>query len=146
MKIAALSLLAFVVIGCQSIQTRTYDVNVKNDSAKPITIWLTKNGPAWESGWKSPEDIAIESPKANEKIAGVVVPAGKTASTGKMTGKFAPNVDAILRIYLGQQTFNELLAINQDSPDRIDFILRPGRNDVLVTDDGSGVKASRTGP
>jgi hypothetical protein len=47
-------LLLCCVVGCNSMQQRTYDVSVKNDSTKPITIWLTKDGPAWERGWKSP--------------------------------------------------------------------------------------------
>ncbi len=126
------------------MQTRSYDVTVKNDSTKPVTVWLTKNGLPFEPGWKAPEDLAIESPRANEPIAGVVVPAGKTASTGKVTGKFSPGVDAILRVYLGQKTFNELLAVNRDSSDRIDLPLKPGENQIVVTDHGGGVSATRS--
>jgi hypothetical protein len=145
MKPAAL-LLLFLIVGCQSIENRTYDVNVVNDSAKPVTIWLTKNGPAYEDGWRSPEDLAIQSPRMNEKIAGVVVQPGKTASTGPIAGQFAPHVDAILRVYLGQKTFDEILAINRDSLDRIDVVLKPGANRIAVSDNGSGVNAVRIGP
>jgi hypothetical protein len=145
MKIAALSLL-FLIVGCESVQTRSYDVSLKNDSIKPVTIWLTKNGPEFEEGWKSPEDLAIESPRMNEKLAGVVVPPGKTAMTGNVTGHFAPHVDAILRVYLGQKTFDELLAVNRQSLDRTDVVLRPGVNRILVKDDGSGVIAALVAP
>jgi hypothetical protein len=143
MKIAALSLL-FLVLGCD--QTRSYDVSLKNDSTKPVTIWLTKSGPKFEQGWKSPEDLAIESPKMNEKIAGVVVPPGKTAATGNVTGTFEPRVDAILRVYLGQKDFNELLATNRQSLDRTDVVLKPGTNRILVKDDGNGVSATLVAP
>src|SRR4051812_42156655 len=102
--------------GCQSGEKRTYDVTLKNLSSRPMTIWLTKNGPPWEEGWKSPEDIALESPQINERIGGIVVPPGKTASTGPKTGMFAPRVEAVLRIYHGQKMFNEILAIDRDSP------------------------------
>ena len=145
MKIAALSLI-LLIVGCHSVENRSYDVNVKNDSIKPVTIWLTKNGPPWEAGWKSPEDLAIESPKNDERIAGVVVPPGKTASTGKIAGQFEPHVDAILRVYLGQKTFDDLLAVSHDSPDRIEVVLKPGVNQIVVRDDNGSIKATRIGP
>ncbi|HVT88586.1 MAG TPA: hypothetical protein VHD56_07025 [Tepidisphaeraceae bacterium] len=125
------------------MQRRTYDVLVKNDSAKPVTIWLTKDGPAWENGWKSPEDLAIESPKMDERISGVIVPPGKTASTGQVSGEFAPSTQAILRVYLGQRLIHELLAMDRGTHDRIDVTLKPGSNSLLVTDDGSGIKVEK---
>jgi hypothetical protein len=146
MKIFSLPLLLLLVVGCESIETRSYDVSLKNDSSKPVTIWLTKNGPKFEEGWKSPEDLAIESPKMNEKIAGVVVQPGKTASTGNVTGHFVPHVDAVLRVYLGQKDFNELLATNRESLDRTDVVLKPGVNRILVKDDGGGVSAALVAP
>jgi hypothetical protein len=136
------SFAAPLVGGCSSVRKRDYEVNVTNESSKPVTVWLAKNGMPYEPGWKAPEDLAIEFPGKDEPIAGVVVPAGKTASTGKVTGQFAPGVDAILRVYLGQKKFAELLAVNRDSPDRIDIALKPGINDVLVTDRGAGIGAT----
>ena len=92
------TLLFFLLIaaGCESYETRVYDVSVKNDSAGPITIWLTKNGAPFEPGWLAPEEIAIESPKQPEKIiGGVVVPQGKTADTGPRQGRFLSDTRAI---------------------------------------------------
>ncbi|WP_428937976.1 hypothetical protein [Fontivita pretiosa] len=133
-----------LLIGCgPKVQKRTYDVTVENRSARTVTVWLTKNGPAWEQGWKSPEDLAIESPRADEPIGGVVVPPGKTASTGRRTGRFVGNTDAILRVYLGQHTFSDLLAISRDSPSRIDVTLKPGANTIIVTDADGGVSVVR---
>jgi hypothetical protein len=131
--VSILSLLVLLV-GCEQGQKRTYDVTVKNQSAMPVTIWLTKNGPPWEDGWKSPEDLAIESPKVDEKIGGVIVPPGRTAVTGKRTGTFAPKVDAILRVYHGQKLFDDLLAIHADSPNRTDVVLDPGVNEIIIAD------------
>ncbi|HWP40901.1 MAG TPA: hypothetical protein VNL70_08240 [Tepidisphaeraceae bacterium] len=137
-------LVCMLLVGCSpKVQKRTYDVTVENRSARTITIWLTKNGPAWEQGWKSPEDLAIESPRADEPIGGVVVPAGKTASTGQRTGRFVGDTDAILRIYLGQHTFNELLAISRNHPGRMDVTLKPGTNWIIITDAEDGVRVIR---
>lgn len=143
MKPLGLLLLAALLTGCTPMQIRSYDLTVRNQTAQPLTIWLTKNGPAWERGWKSPEDLAIESPAASEPIAGVVVPPGRSARTGKVTGKFAPATDAVLRIYRGQRSFNELLAISRDSPDRIDYILPAGQSVLVVEQDSTGLIVRR---
>jgi hypothetical protein len=136
--------LLLVAIGCNEAKQRVYDVTVKNESSQPVTIWLTKNGPPWEDGWKSPEDLAIESPQVNERIGGVVVPPGKTAFTGKRTGLFAPRVEAILRIYHGQKLFNEILAVGRDSPNRTDVVLEPGVSQIIVADNGPLLKVTRS--
>ena len=62
-KTATLFILGlFLCVGCSNVETRSYDITLKNDSTKPVIVWLTKNGPAYEKGWKSPEDYAIEQP------------------------------------------------------------------------------------
>jgi hypothetical protein len=143
MKIAS-ALLILLLVGCHDVEKRTYDVTLHNQSSKTVTIWLTKNGPAYEQGWKSPEDLVIESPRMNERIAGVFVPAGKTAFTGKVTGEFAPGVDAILRVYMGQRSLDELLAMSRGSVDRFDVLLKPGANDLVVSDHGEGIQVTQT--
>jgi hypothetical protein len=137
-------LLGFGAPGCSSAQKRTYEVTVKNESTRPVTVWLTKNGPPYEQGWKAPEDLAIELPVGDERIAGVVVPAGRTASTGQVVGHFAPGVQAILRVYLGQKGFDEILAISRGSPDRMEIVLKPGANDILLKSDEFGRVSVRT--
>ena len=141
MRITAL-FLALLIVGCHDVEKRTYDVTLHNNSTKTVTIWLTKNGPAYENGWRAPEDLAVLSPQMDERIAGVFVPPGKTAFTGKVTGEFAPHVDAILRVYLGQLGFDQILAVGRENADRVDVPLTPGTNDLVVTDDGKGMKIS----
>lgn len=131
-----LTLLALVV-GCSSnLQTRQYQVMVVNDSSKPVTVWLTKNGEMYEEKWKSPEDFAVESPKAKDPVTGVVVPAHEKRGTDIIPGRFRPETDAILRVYQGQLTFNEILAAGKNSSARKDVVLKPGRNDITITDTG----------
>jgi hypothetical protein len=126
-----------VVVGCASnVQTRQYQVTVQNDSSKPVTVWLTKNGEMYEDAWKAPEDYAIEKPKTRDPIAGVVVPAHEKRGTDVISGKFRPDTDAILRVYPGQLTFNEILASNRDNGGRQDLVIQPGYTDVIVTDAG----------
>jgi hypothetical protein len=136
-KISFLSLaLIFAAVGCSDVQTRQYQVTVQNDSSKPVTVWLTKNGEMYEGHWKAPEDYAIESPHAKDPISGVVVPAHKTADTGVISGKFRPDTDAILRVYPGQLTFNEILAASKKNGGRQDVVLQPGSNQIVITDTG----------
>jgi hypothetical protein len=142
-KVFALtSLLLLLLAGCHSYETRTYDLTIRNDSAGPITIWLTKNGPPYEKGWLSPEDIAIESPKERDVIGGVIVPQGKTAYTGARTGRFQSDTSAILRIYGGQLTFNDLLASSRDMANRIDLRLHPGKSDYVVTGPSNAIQVN----
>jgi hypothetical protein len=141
--LASLVALLLVAGGCSDVQKRSYAVDVKNDSRMPITVWVTKNGPVYENGWKSPEDLAIETRKSGEMIAGVVVPPGKTANWGPMTGQFAPHSQAILRVYVGQHNFSSLLAMSKDAPDRRDLELHPGRNTFQVVDRGGMMLVER---
>src|SRR3954453_13898539 len=126
----------FVTIGCASVQTRQYQVTVQNDSSKAVTVWLTKNGEMYEDNWKAPEDFAIESPHAKDPITGVVVPAHEKRGTEVVSGKFRPDTDAILRVYPGQLTFNEILAASGQNGGRQDLVLQPGANEVIITDTG----------
>jgi hypothetical protein len=133
-------LVLMMLIGCTPYESRTYQVIVRNDSTKTIIPWLTKSGPEYEPGWKSPEDIAIETPGQDEPLAFRPVPPGKTAEIPKITGKFAPGVVAVLRIYVGQMTLDQVLATPRGSMSRIEIVLHKGSNEVLVTDDGPTVK------
>jgi len=133
MRISVISLLGLFVIGCSKAQS--YEITVKNDAARPITLWLTKEGGGKPMrGWRSPEDLAINTLADDEKIGGVIVEAGKTASSGKVQGNFERGTYACLRIYAGEQKFTDLLAISRGSPNRIDFTLNPGKTDLVVTD------------
>jgi hypothetical protein len=130
--VAILSGLAFSGLGCA--ETRTYEVAVRNDTHGPVTIWLYKDGGPYEDGWKSPEDLAIESPRANEPIGGRIIGPGSIATAGPISGHFDSDASAVLRVYRGSHTFNGLLAISRDSSDRINARLRPGDNQFVISD------------
>ena len=128
-----------LLVGCGA-KTRTYDVSVTNDTSEPVTVWLTKDGPVYEKSWRSPEDLAIESP-AGARVAGVKIPPGQSATTGKMKGKFEEGTLAILRVYGGDYTFSELLAVSRNSLNRADIPIYPGVSRFSVTRDGRGAVA-----
>ena len=128
---------AALLLGCGA-KTRTFDVSVSNDTKEPITVWLTKDGPPYEKSWRSPEDLAIESP-TGARVAGVKIPPGQSATTGRMKGKFAEGTLAILRVYGGDYTFSELLAVSRKSPNRADVPIYPGVSRFGVTRDAKGI-------
>ena len=141
--IALLGLVALLV-GCGG-RSQSYRVIVHNESPRSVTVWLAKSGPPEEAGWKSPETIAIESLGSDEPLGGVIIPPGKTGETGTVRGRFPEGVDAILRVYLGQHTLDDLLAISRDSPNRIDVVLAPGRNELTVRDHRGATVVERGG-
>ncbi len=121
----------FTTLGCAT-RSETFDVSVKNESAQPVTVWLTKDGPPEEDGWRSPESIAINFVVKDEKIGGVIVPTGKTATTGKRKARLERGTSAVLRVYRGEMRMSELLANGADSPDRADVTLNAGVNRLVV--------------
>ncbi len=132
--LATVLLATILSVGCSDVETRSYQVLVKNESLRPVTVWLTKDGPVYESSWRSPEDLAIESRGAGEKIAGAVIAPGQRKGIGPIQGAFKPGTNAILRVYLGEHNFSDLLAINFGDPDRRDFELDPGDNAFAIVD------------
>ena len=132
--LATVVLAAFLTGGCSDVERRSYQVTVKNESLSPVTVWLTKDGPIYEPSWRSPEDLAIETRGAGEMIAGKVIPPGKEASIGPKEGAFKPHTNAILRVYLGEHNFSDLLSINRGDPDRRDYELDPGYNTFAIID------------
>jgi hypothetical protein len=145
LSLATLALM-LVAGGCSEVQKRTYEVNVRNESDRPVTVWLTKDGPFYEKNWKSPEDLAIETRNANEMIAGSVIRPGETQGIGPVNGKFVPRTNAILRVYLGEHGFSDLLSIPRGAPDRRDYELdaRPATNNFRVVNRDGRTLIERT--
>ena len=123
--------LVMLVVGCSG-PTQTYSVVVRNELTQPITIWLTKSGPPAEANWLSPEQIAVGEGPTGGRMAGTAVPSGKTAETAKISGKFPGGTSAILRVYVGQHTLDELLAMSRGNSNRLDVPLAPGESNLIV--------------
>src|SRR5512132_4152727 len=105
MKLVIVSAVAILLIGCNSTR-KSYQVSVKNQSPRPVTLWLTKDGPPAEEGWLTPEQIVNESRQLRYDLA--FVPPGKTGYTGKMTGEFPTGTNAVLRVYDGEKEVFDL--------------------------------------
>ena len=135
------TLLMLTCLGCGSARTETYDINVKNATDGPVTISLAKEGAPYEPAWASPEDLAISSPRYQERGGMSVIPAGKTATVNKLTGRFERNAQGYLRVYSGDLTLSEMLSRSRGSPNRVDVPLVPGRNDITVIDKGGHIAA-----
>jgi hypothetical protein len=136
-KHISIVLAAMLLAGCGG-KTYTFDVSVTNHTPQPITVWLTKDGGGpYEKHWRSPEDLAIDSPRGS-RIAGVQIPPGLSAGTGKVKGKFDPGTAAMLRVYAGDYTFSDLLAVSRRSPNRAEIMLYPGVSRFSVTRDAKG--------
>lgn len=130
---------ALFVGGCGTF-TETYQISVKNDTTRPVVVWLTKDGPPPEPNWLSPEQLAATTHAGEERLAGVLLPPGKTATVGPVKGTFQKGTHAVLRVYEGSPKFNEILAISPGNPRRVNRRLDPGApNDLRVIDDGGQI-------
>jgi hypothetical protein len=129
-------LLLILTTGCNQFDERHFTLEVKNASARPITIGLTKNGPPAEVAWESPEDRAIMDPRNTGVGWGQVLPPGRTAYINNLIAYFSPGTSGFLRIYAGDLPLNDLLAIGRDSRNRIDVRLREGKTAFTVSDKG----------
>ena len=137
---AGVMLAAMMLAGCVTARKYNFDISVKNDTDGPVTIWLTKDGPPEEKGWRSPEQVAITAPAHEERIGGMPVPPGKTAFTGPISGEFDPGTFPWLRIYDGKYaSFSDLLAVSKGNPRRVDYALDPGKNNLVVRKKGAGL-------
>ena len=134
-------LLLAVLTGCMTTTRYSFDVSVKNDALRPITIGFTKTGPPAEPRWASPESYTNLPPDRQPPTWGHVIPPGKIASI-HIEGEFQRSVYPILRIYIGEHTLTELLAMSRGNGDRLDLNLRPGPdNAFIVTEDAGRLSA-----
>lgn len=141
--IAAMRQRCFLLLACVALFTgcahkQSFQVAVRNETSEPITVGFAKEeGGPFEPAWATPEQVAIDAPTYSERAwDSVVVPPGKTAAAGPLTGKFDSSARASLRIYAGSAEISDLLAITKGSPHRADVPLVPGRNALIVRDDG----------
>jgi hypothetical protein len=123
--------------GCAA-DTQTYDVSVKNRSARTVTIALTKTGGPVEDHWASPEQIADRQSSASAEHGIEVVAAGRTANVSGVKGSFPSGTQAILRVYGGEPNIGEMLKLLPGSS-RVDVPLQPGHNDLVVRDSPGGL-------
>jgi hypothetical protein len=135
-------LLAGIVTGCT--RTEKFDVTVRNGTQSSLTLALTKDGPPFEPLWASPEDLAIQSPNAEEKHGYVVLAPGKEGDVS-VQGKFDRGTRGYLRVYRGDLQVSEMNAIKSNSPNRLDIILAPGRNVFVIVDARGRLEEQRNG-
>ena len=137
---------AVVVMAGGCAPKATFDLTVMNQTDRPVTVGLVKDGPPDEWEWAGPEKQAIESQGAPPPAWGHVIPPGRTMDSPPVTGAFPQGALAYLRVYMGERSNAELLAIGADSPDRAEVLLYPGHSDIVVRRDETGrVHAERAG-
>ena len=127
-------LLLVSAVGCA--ENHTFRVAVRNETERPVTAGLAKDGGRYEPQWAAPEDVVVRTRSENERgWDSVVVPPGETRSAGPVTGDFAGDARAVLRVYAGDLELSEVLSVSRGSPDRLDVPLEPGRNAIVVREE-----------
>ena len=134
MRHVKLFLLASLLLlpACASAEKRTCQITVKNETAHPLSLGLVKNGPPTEDGWIAPHEVAMMAPQLADRHWGWVLGPGETKTFGPYAGHFDPGTHAILRVYGGTPTIDEMLAFSKDDPERLDIYLWPGKNAYVI--------------
>ena len=133
MKWIACLMLTVVAAGCGS--SKSYQVEVKNQTSQPVTLWLTKDGPPKEEGWFSPEELGAMPENARPGYDLAIVPPGRTGETAKISGEFPKGTNAVLRVYEGQKELFHLLEdAKAGRSERADQVLKPGMNRLSVVE------------
>ena len=128
-------LFILLAAGCQSAETRSYDITVLNRLHEPITVFLTKTGPPDERGWLSPEQLASLPISEDTARAGTVIGPRNVAHIGNARGVFGADTFAVLRVYRRVGTLEDYSALSPGNPKRLDVYLHPGVNHLLIYGD-----------
>jgi hypothetical protein len=124
---------------CTQYQTRVFEISVKNETVRPISVGLVKNGAPNEEGWIAPHQVAMMAPQLTDRKWGLVIEPGQTKVIGPHNGKFEQGVQAILRIYAGTPTIEEMLSYSRSDPERLDIYLWPGKSGYVIRYDGGRI-------
>lgn len=134
-RILAVLLLGFLLltgIGCTS--RGNFDITVHNQTTEPLSAGFIKAGGPMDPRWTTPSEIAILSPQLTDRPWGALVPPGKTVHL-KSSSSFRKGSTAYIRIYAGDKTVDELLAISPGSPDLTQRALDNGRSAFVIQRD-----------
>ena len=138
----SLPVLALLLVGCA--EKHTFQIAVRNETNKPLTAGLAKEGGKYEAQWASPEQAVLHTTSDDERgWDSVVVPPGETRSAGPVTGDFSGGAYAALRVYAGDLELSDVLSISRRSPDRLDVPLDPGRNAIIVREENGRLTYQR---
>ena len=139
-----LFILIFLLLpACSQEQRRSFEISVRNETGRPISVGLVKNGPPQEEGWIAPHEVAMMAPQLSDRKWGAVLKAGETRVLGPYVGRFEPGVQAILRIYGGTPTIEEMIAFAKDDPERVDIYLWPGKSGYVIRNSGGRLGYTR---
>jgi len=128
---------------CTQYDRRSFEISVKNETAGPLSVGLVKNGPPSEEGWIAPHEVAMMAPQLSDRKWGLVIKPGETKVLGPYTGKFEQGVQAILRIYAGTPTIEEMIAFAKNDPERLDIYLWPGKSGYVIRYGGGRIEYVR---
>ena len=146
------ALIASMLCAC-SAPKQTFRVELTNTTSGPISAAFTKQmyrgRPAIEEGWSAPEDIAIVAPMLTDRRWGQRIDPGQMRVLGPLEGHFPTGIQPFLRVYAGDRSIDELLAVSRGDRGRIDiplslgsarYIIREQDGRLTVDSKGSNVR------
>jgi hypothetical protein len=136
-----------LLLSAMGCTTQSFELTVINHTDRPLTVGVVKDGPPYEKELAGPELWAVNTPLQFLPPWGQVLPPGRTMDSGKISGSFPSGTIAYLRVYRGERTNAELIAMSAPGLDRVDVLLFPGKNEVVIEEEGGkAMSARRLGP
>ena len=129
-----LLLLLGCVTGCGG---PTYDVavSVRNQSNRPVEVWMVKDGTPVEAAWLSPGQFVLNFAPDEQEVAdrpSLVLPAGEVGRVGPRPGRFPSGARPVLHVYESDQSVTALASTSRGSGLMDAVRLGFGQNYVLV--------------
>jgi hypothetical protein len=119
--------------GCSSGPPPTaFAVKIMNLSGGPISAGFVKLRGQLEEGWVAPVDIVVNIPALGDRKWGTLINGAQTKVIGPVEGHFEPESVAMLRIYGGDGTVEDLTLVGPGDPDRVDKPLLPGNSSYVI--------------
>jgi hypothetical protein len=145
MRVFGFLLFVLFIAGCANRQT--FQIVVTNRMPMPITVGPVKDGPPYEPNWGTVEEWSMGRAGDEVPAWGMVVPPGRTADSGKLEASFETGTRAFVRVYRGEHSNIDLMAMSEGPDSRVTLSLIPGLNRFEVVEEGiKGMVVKRLTP
>ena len=147
MRVTRFLLLMFVLGAGGCAERQTFQIVVTNRMLTPITVGPIKDGPPYEPNWGTVEQWSMGRGVDEAPAWGMLVPPGRTADSGKLAASLETGTRVFLRVYRGEHSNAELMAMSEGPDSRLTLPLFPGMNRFEVVQEGTkGMVARRLTP
>ena len=132
MKIMGLLALVGLMTGCSSGTSGNFEVVVKNQTTESLSASLVKMNGKMEPAFATPAQIFMEAPELAGRSWGTLIKPGETATLGPVEMSLEQGSYPVIRVYEGNKTISELVAVGTHDPDTCSMMLPIGKSAFVM--------------